>query len=357
MTYTGHCPHCNQVVRAGHGGPAKRIGSPIMTCPYCKKIYLDENMYEWAVIASECKLRYYLIDNNRWFYGPFLSILVGSAAESFLFGIIVLVMCLLFYWLFVKYANDGAIQESIKRCSNISYVDTLVEVQYEKLDQRFSDDYHARHKKVVCSPSKDPTPSSTAKSGDVDDPVHQSHRKNSHHMDAAPSESFSDNASQKICHFIWLGVKLFVSHIDSNLILHSHAYLWAAYLYVLAKTLRSQAIINQIYSYFPIEAKSYLGERYRGIEPMMIITSSYKNFAVVLNGSRIDPRTDSGMQALWHIVSRWVFGNNPVPADAEKHFLSNCKMVLSVACASVKQDKEVSAAEKYSISEPCTLPE
>lgn len=328
MTYTGHCPHCKQVVRAGHGGPVKRIGSPIMTCPHCNKKYLDENMYEWAVIADECKLRYYFIDNGRWFYVPFLALLAGGGSESFLFGCLVLIVGLAAYWLIVKYANDTAIQESFKRCSNISYVDTLVEVQYEMLDQRFTDDYHARHKKVISPPARSSVP-------------HQSHS-------SVPSDSkdrsvnisplsFEQKASL-VCKRLWSASIDFIEYTSFPQNTYCATFFWSAYLYSVHDILAKNNLLDLVEKEFISSVSTLFDIPLEEVELLAFLKKFQRTSISVFQSSSLDCHSTEGISELLSHANAIMHNDNtaeayiPTPADITEFMLG----VLDVTEYAVK---------------------
>ena len=139
MMYEGKCPHCGNTVRGGHGIPMKRIASPIQTCFRCGRKYIDENMYEWAVLNPVYKLWFYFGANNRGIV-LFFSLLIGTCGllagnttpslRVLAFSVAWIVGC----YIYVKLVHKNAMIESQIRCSNAEYLQLLENIGYEKME-------------------------------------------------------------------------------------------------------------------------------------------------------------------------------------------------------------------------------
>lgn len=145
MTYTGKCPYCGTVVRSGHGNPLKRIDSPLRTCWGCKRGYLDENMYEWAVLDIWTKIRFIFFDNCRYFLYIFGFLL--TALNGWTVAVLTVGGCALACGLWFLATKSARIRESRVRCMDRDYVDRLVKNRYTLMDMAYYADYEARHKK------------------------------------------------------------------------------------------------------------------------------------------------------------------------------------------------------------------
>lgn len=139
MTYTGRCPHCGAIVRSGHGDPIKRIDTPIRTCPRCFHKYIDDNMYEWAVLDSAHKFFYYFLANNRWIpYFLFLIFAAGGYWPVTVLGCI-LWAGICFAW--VKLTKKDAFELSHIRCLQPGYLDSLNAGYYDKISEKKCEQY------------------------------------------------------------------------------------------------------------------------------------------------------------------------------------------------------------------------
>ena len=146
MMYEGKCPHCGNIVRGGHGTPMKRIASPIRTCYRCGQKYIDENMYEWAVLDPVYKLWFYFGANNRGIVLMFSLLLgiicfpvenIAAGIGLLVFSVVWMVVC----FIYVKLAHKNAMIESQTRCNNPEYLQLLNDIKYDKLARNFDDFY------------------------------------------------------------------------------------------------------------------------------------------------------------------------------------------------------------------------
>ena len=135
-------------------------------------------------------------------------------------------------------------------------------------------------------------------------------------------------ANQLIPHYIpiylWECVDILEYHAGYNIPIFDKGYIWAAYFYVFAKTVRSQAIVDDLYSKQLEDAKSYFQDRMVGIDPYITLSNSYKRFAPVLNASGIEPRTPSGRNQLWNLLCQWAYFPDDCKEAARKEFCLGC---------------------------------
>ena len=146
MMYEGKCPHCGNIVRGGHGTPMKRIGTPVCTCFRCGHKYVDENMYEWAVLDPVYKFWFVFAANNRGIVLLF-SILFGGVcfpADNIATGIGFLVFSAIWMalsYIYVKHVHKDAMIASQNRCNNPEYIELLNAIRYDKLANKFNNFY------------------------------------------------------------------------------------------------------------------------------------------------------------------------------------------------------------------------
>lgn len=147
MMYQGKCPHCGNIVRGGHGTPMKRIDTPVRTCFRCGHNYIDENMYEWAVLDPVYKFWFIFAANNRGIV-LLLSLLMGTsclAVDNIATGIACLVFSAIWMaisFVYVKLAHKDARNASQIRCNNPEYIELLNAIKYDKLARKFNNFYN-----------------------------------------------------------------------------------------------------------------------------------------------------------------------------------------------------------------------
>lgn len=124
--------------------------------------------------------------------------------------------------------------------------------------------------------------------------------------------------------YLWECVDVLEYHTGYYISFHTLSYLWAAYFYVFAKSIRSQSIVDELYMNFSKDARSYFGNRISGVHPYITLANSYKRIAPVLNASKIDPRTIEGRNQLWELISEWVYFPDDCKDAARKKFCLDC---------------------------------
>lgn len=155
-------------------------------------------------------------------------------------------------------------------------------------------------------------PKSHAPSSETESP--ESHSISSEPEPEAPFEF-------KLCHTIWLCTYHISRHCGFSHRSFSQGHIWATLLYIAAKHIRDQAVVDQIYSYFE-SASHDVGED----DPyppsiLSLVRHGYSQFAPILNASGIDPRTPDGIQALWELIKKEDFKNtNPHPSAVRAYF-------------------------------------
>ena len=149
MMYEGKCPHCGNIVRGGHGSPMKRIDTPVRTCFRCGHKYIDDNMYEWAVLDPVYKFWFYFGANNRGIV-LLVALLLGGccfAVDNIAVGIGLLIFSgvwMVISYVYVKLMHKNAMLASQNRCNDPKYVELLNEIKYDKLARKFDNFYKKR---------------------------------------------------------------------------------------------------------------------------------------------------------------------------------------------------------------------
>ena len=139
MTYTGRCPHCGVAVRGGHGVPIKRIGTPIRTCHTCHRPYIDDNMYEWAILDGIHKFHFYFFANNRWL--PYFLFLIFAAGGYWLVTILGCTLWAASCFAWVNLTRKDAFELSHNRCLQAGYIESLSVGYYDKLSEKKCEQY------------------------------------------------------------------------------------------------------------------------------------------------------------------------------------------------------------------------
>ena len=124
--------------------------------------------------------------------------------------------------------------------------------------------------------------------------------------------------------FLWECIDIIEYRAGCTIPFRSKAYLWAAYFYVFAKTIRSQSIVDELYSKFIQDAKEHFGPRTVGIDPYIALHNAYKQIAPILNSSEIEPRTSDGRARLWSFICQWVYFPNESMDVASRRFILDC---------------------------------
>ena len=134
MTYYKKCPFCNYTVKSGHGDPIQRLGSPLVKCGNCKKIYVDSDIIEWEISPTYRRIGYYFANNRKYYClipSIFFSGMVAYSALSMILSFTVC-FCLLFLICYIKVKSEitEEIELSKKRISNKQYVEYLIKSGY-----------------------------------------------------------------------------------------------------------------------------------------------------------------------------------------------------------------------------------
>lgn len=348
MMYIGRCPDCGKALRGGHGDPIKKIASPLCSCPHCGSAYLDENMYEWAVLAPESQLFYIYLANNRWVLHGF-AVVTSFALQHWLFFPICIFISMLLCYIWVCIASQDDFEKSKIRCSSQGYRDILVQAGYTKMDQRFYDDYN-RRRKLISSKSTPSNSSHTTATSAVPASVSPS---------SSSTPAFKNfNSQEKISYLIWSHTQLFVQHTGLSLDRKQFMYVWSVYFYAVTKSINNQKFIDGIYSYFDKHAIRYVREPDTRSYVVQEMRTDYREIRPTLIGSGIDPATDSGKALLWDLLLDWIRPTSPYSNEARERFCSDVKILMSYSRHLYAKSPVSAHSVKFSISDTdCKLPE
>lgn len=138
MTFTNRCRYCGNTVKSGHGIPFKYLGTPILTCPTCKNLYIDKDVIEWSISPKYRKFSYYFANNRVWWC--VIPYLLASAFISFHYDMSPLfsfLSCLPVFFgafvicaLYVKRQIKKEINASYERTKNQKYLHVLLNSGY-----------------------------------------------------------------------------------------------------------------------------------------------------------------------------------------------------------------------------------
>ena len=272
MDLFAKCPSCNNLLPTTPN-TKPRIGSPVCVCPYCKNKFTDESVYEWAVISAESKLYFYLCVYARiMLVWPIMVIAV--LLESWVIFFILIALWVAFCILFVNSYHKDEIEASTKRCSNLQYQNTLVEIGYEKLDLKVIDSYNLRKKHSSASTSE------------------------------TKAQSKPDTKAYKLCKFMWTRTIIFCNGLFTHPTLKCTADIWTAFFYCITKNIRQQSIVDEIYAQFIPSSVPFISDPDNTKSTSNYIQSCYWQFRSIINNSGLDPRNEEDLAKLWEITAQ-----------------------------------------------------
>lgn len=130
-----------------------------------------------------------------------------------------------------------------------------------------------------------------------------------------PSKEF------RICHTIWLCTYHISRHCGFSNNTFAQGHVWATLLYITAKHIRDQAVVDHIYSHFESAASDVADGDPFPKSILSLIRYGYKQFAPILNSSGIDPRTPDGIHLLWDLLKKEDFKyKDPHPSATQAYF-------------------------------------
>lgn len=141
-----------------------------------------------------------------------------------------------------------------------------------------------------------------------------------------------------ICHTIWLCTYHISRHCGFSNRAFAQGHIWATLLYITAKHIRNQAIVDQIYSYFDSAASDIAdGDPYPP-SVLSLIHHGYKQFVPTINASGIDPRTPEGIQQLWELIKKEDFKHKDPHPSATQAYLDYTQILISNIATYLKSD-------------------
>lgn len=128
------------------------------------------------------------------------------------------------------------------------------------------------------------------------------------------------------CRYLWYETLMLRNSTTPPISSDACVYLWTALFYTAVKTLRNQASVDRIYSYFAeITAEFVTEDRYTTLV-ITKVRDTYRSLRQPLNDSGIDPRSGNGRLALWNFL----ISSNPEllqHSDIRKGFLEATERV------------------------------
>ena len=134
MRYHISCPYCRTTLFSGRGTPPEKIGSPFQTCRSCGKQYVDNNIYEWAILSTPRKIYYCLFANSRALLWP---VPIVIALYSKILAVFCVVLCLVICLLWKRNRLGPYISQSQLRCKDSEYIDSLIRSNYKGIAYKY----------------------------------------------------------------------------------------------------------------------------------------------------------------------------------------------------------------------------
>lgn len=137
--------------------------------------------------------------------------------------------------------------------------------------------------------------------------------------------------SYKLCKFIWTRTIIFCNGIFPVPSLKCNTDIWTAFFYCIAKCIRKQNIVDEIYTQFIPSAIPFISGADNTKASEQYIQSCYWQFRTELNNSNLDPRNDKDLSQLWELTAHRISVN---PADIKKFelaFAYNVKLLTDHA--------------------------
>lgn len=157
-----------------------------------------------------------------------------------------------------------------------------------------------------------------------------------------------------VSRFIWVNAICFADQCGFTFSVVELSYLWTFFFYVVVKKFRDQAFADSIRHYFvdPLfHIKKGLIKDFPTVNAMQ---SSYHQLRVLLNNSKINPQAREGIDALWYIVTQWVFGNRECPVDAKSWFIGSSNMIIRY-CQKKRDNSSPAPATRYSVDDSAAV--
>lgn len=147
---------------------------------------------------------------------------------------------------------------------------------------------------------------------------------------SAPLQPITPHTKEfNICHTIWLCTYHISRHCGFSNRAFAQGHIWATLLYITAKHIQNQAIVDQIYSNFESAAFNIAdGDPYPP-SVLSLIRHGYKQFAPMLNASGIDPKTPEGIQGLWDLIKKEDFKHAVPHPSAVRAYFDYTRILIS----------------------------
>ena len=104
------------------------------------------------------------------------------------------------------------------------------------------------------------------------------------------------------CRYLWYETLMLRSSTTPPISSDACVYLWTAMFYTAVKTLRNQASVDRIYSYFAEITAEFVTEDQYTTLVIAKVRDTYRSLRHPLNASGIDPRSGNGRLALWNLL-------------------------------------------------------
>lgn len=162
------------------------------------------------------------------------------------------------------------------------------------------------------------------------------------------SEHSKQSPAHEVCRLIWQEVDMYIKYVDQSIDRKQHMYLWAAYFYVVVKTVRDKNFINDVYSYFDkfaIRCVKDSGRRAFVVQEMRV---DYREIRPLLNASGIAPNDASGRDQLWALISAQMYKYGDVPTSADRQFKLGAIVLSKYSLRYYRNSLPVALVERYS---------
>lgn len=162
----------------------------------------------------------------------------------------------------------------------------------------------------------------------------------------APTDQ-PDTSAHNVWHFLCFLTQLYIKRYVPNYSPTQTAYLWTVLFYSVAKELRKQKLVDEIYSYFNNDT-CFSSSQPLSRQQVTEMQAAYHELRPILNASCIDPHTDDGFEQLWRIVKRWVHNNMDCPNNPRELLHSFVVISMHHAHDSMAPSE---CTEKYSLDD------
>lgn len=163
------------------------------------------------------------------------------------------------------------------------------------------------------------------------------------------SQPPKESPAHEVCRLIWQEVDMYIKYVDQSIDRKQHMYLWAAYFYVVVKTVRDKKFINDVYSHFDKFAIRYVRDPGRRAFVVQEMKADYREIRPLLNASKIVPNDASGRDQLWTLVSAQMYKHSKVPANADRQFAGGAIVLSKYSLRYYRNSLPVALVERYSI--------